>query len=266
MSLNRRLRIGEPRSKALRLLTVSLRVNQDGAGEFPLGSTAKGVWMRKLLLFTIGLLMTLVMALPTGAVAGQADGLVYGPNTHPHGASYEAWARRLGRFLAEPPLAENPLVHPTCDSIQMHGGVLFLPVATAEGLVAHCDIPADTPLLVSPGGDFRILGLDANTPRRIKRITHYNVNAIHDLVVKIDGHRIHRLDRFRNSSWVRIHLGADNIFGAPAGRYRLFIEGWAVIVRGFDWGRHTIQLGDVFLDGNGDEQVGTIKYVLTVVN
>jgi hypothetical protein len=219
--------------------------------------------MRKVSL-TVGLLMTLVMALPTGVVAEEANDLVYGANAHPLGASYEDWARRLARFLAQPPVAENPLVNPTCDSARIRHGALFLPVATSEGLEVHCDIPANTPLIVSPGGDFRILGLDADTKQSVEQIVHENVDAIHDLKVKVDGHRIHRLDRFRTSSWATIELGADNIFSAPAGQYRLFIEGWLLIVRGFESGTHTISLGDVFPVGDGTEQVGTIEFVLTV--
>ncbi len=212
----------------------------------------------------IGLLMALVMAMSTSAGALNNSDLVYGPKTHPLGSSYETWVRRFGRFLAEPPVSKNPLVNPSCESIREKHGVLFLPVATSEGIVDNCEIPAHTPLLASPGGNFGILGLDADTRDGVKHAVRQGIRGIHDLKVKVDGHRIRRIGRFKTSAWTRIELGADNIFGAPRGHYQMFIEGWAVMVRGFTSGTHTISLGDVFLAADGSEQVGTIKFVLTV--
>ena len=86
--------------------------------------------MRRRSLVVLGVLMAMVMATPTSAIAGGHDQLVYGPNTQPHGVSYEAWTRRFARYLFEPPVAESPIVNPTCDAVTSRGGIVFMPVAT----------------------------------------------------------------------------------------------------------------------------------------
>jgi hypothetical protein len=220
--------------------------------------------MSKRSVAVLGLLMTFAMAIPIVANAGEEDGLVYGPSTQPRGVSYEAWTRRFGRYLFEPPVAESPIVNPTCDAVTQRGGVIFMPVAVAEGLVIHCDVPAHTPLLVSPGGAFATVGLDSDTPKGTKEIADEQFRATHDAVVKVDGERIPRIGRFINASWLRLDLGADNLFGVPAGEYRMYLKAWMVMVRGLDRGRHTIWLGDVFTDTTHTDQVATFKFVLDV--
>jgi hypothetical protein len=220
--------------------------------------------MRKRSFVVLGLLMMMAIALPTSAIAVGADHAVYGPNTHPLGVSYEAWTRRFARYLFEPPVADSPIVNPTCDAVTRRGGILFMPVATAEGLVVHCSVPAHKPLLVSPGGQFATLGLDADTRGATERIVHEFMAMTHDAVVEVDGERIQKIGRFKTGSWVRLDLGADNLFGVPAAEYQMFIEGWFVMVRGLAPGRHTIWLGDVFTDPTHTDQVATIKFILEV--
>jgi hypothetical protein len=212
----------------------------------------------------LALLIALVVAVPGAAGAWGTDDLIFGPDTHPHGASYHTWAARYGRYLAEPPVSKSPIADPSCRNIGKDHGVLLLPVATAEGIVDRCEIPSDTALLVSPGGTFRILGLDAATRDGVRRLVREDIDAIHDLKVKIDGHRVHHLQRFFTGAWTEIELGNDNLFGAPRGEYQMLIKGWALILRGFRSGRHTIALSDVFADANGDPQVGSITFILTV--
>ena len=220
--------------------------------------------MRRRSLGMLGVLMAMAMAMPTSAIAGGDDQLVYGPNTQPHGVSYEAWTRRFGQYLFEPPVAESPIVNPTCDAVTRRGGIVFMPVATSEGLVVRCSVPAHTPLLVTPAGAFATLGLDADTRKATQRIAEDQLAAIHDVVTKVDGERIHHIDRFKTASWLRLDLGADNLFGAPAGQYQMFLGGWFLMVRGLDPGRHTIWLGDVFTDQTHTDQVATIKFILQV--
>ena len=220
--------------------------------------------MRKRSLVLLGLLIVMALAVPAGANAEGSGGLVYGPNTHPLGVSYEAWTRRFARYLFEPPVAESPIVNPTCDAVTPRGGILFMPVATSEGLVVHCDVPAHRPLLVSPGGQFATLGLDADTRKGIEAIVEGFMAMTHDAVVKVDGERVSKIDRFKTGSWVRLDLGADNLFGVPAGEYQMFLEGWFLMVRGLEPGRHTIWLGDVFTDPTHTDQVATIKFILNV--
>ena len=212
----------------------------------------------------VALLVALVAAVPTGAGAWEANHPIFGPGSHPRGASYTTWVARYGRYLAEPPVARSPIAFPSCRNIGTSHGVLLFPVATAAGIVDRCEIPAHTPLLVSPGGTFRILGLDAGTRRGVRRLVDRDIASIHDLSVKIDGHRVHDLGRFFAGSWTEIELGNDNLFGAPRGEYRMLIEGWALILHGFRPGAHTIVLSDVFADSNGNPQVGSITYVLRV--
>ena len=194
--------------------------------------------MRRRSLVMLGVLMAMAMAMLTSAIAGGDDQLVYGPNTQPHGVSYEAWTRRFGQYLFEPPVAESPIVNPTCDAVTRRGGIVFMPVATSEGLV-RCSVPAHTPLLVTPAGVFATLGLDADTRKATQQIAEDQLAAIHDVVTKVDGERIHHIDRFKTASWLRLDLGADNLFGAPAGQYQMFLGGWFLMVRGLDPGRHT---------------------------
>lgn len=220
--------------------------------------------MRRRSLVVLGMLMAMAMAMPVSANAEGSEGAVYGPSTHPLGVSYEAWTRRFARYLFEPPVAESPIVNPTCDAVTPRGGILFMPVATSEGLVVHCSVPAHRPLLVSPGGQFATLGLDSDTRKGTKAIADAFMAMTHDAVVKVDGERVSGIDRFKTGSWVRLDLGADNLFGVPAGEYQMFLEGWFVMVRGLAPGRHTIWLGDVFTDTTHTDQVATIKFVLQV--
>lgn len=220
--------------------------------------------MRKRLLAVLGVLMVMAMAMPAGAVASPDGQPVFGPGTDPRGVTYEAWARRFGRYLFEPAVSQSPLVNPTCDAISSRGGVLFMPVATSEGIVDHCRIPAHTPLLVTPAGEFGVLGFDANTRKGVERIVRQLTRSIHDVVVKIDGKRVPQVGRFRVSTWFGVQVGSDNIFGAPAGTYHLFLTANMLMVRGLDPGRHTVWLGDVFTDSTHTDQVATIKFVLTV--
>ena len=190
--------------------------------------------MRKCLLAALGLLMTMAMAMPVSANAEGSGGAVYGPNTHPKGVTYEAWARRFGRYLFEPPVSESPLVNPTCDAISARGGVLFMPVATSQGIVDRCTVPAHTPLLVTPAGEFGVLGLDAATRKGVEHVVHQLTRSIHDVVVKVDGKRVPEVGRFSVSTWFGVEVGSDNIFGTPAGTYHLFLTADMLMVRGLD--------------------------------
>jgi hypothetical protein len=215
-------------------------------------------------LAVLGLVMAVLMTNPTGAMAGHDGHLVYGPGSSPKGVSYEAWARRFGRYLFAPPVSESPLANPSCDAISARGGVLFMPVATSEGIVDRCTVPSDRPLLVSPAGQFGVLGFDADTRAGVERVVRHLVPSLHDIVVKVDGHRVSHIRRFLVSSWFGVDVGSDNIFGAPAGKYHIFLTANMVMVRGLDPGRHTIWLGDVFTDSSHTDQVATIKFVLHV--
>ena len=220
--------------------------------------------MRKRSLAVLGVLMAMALAMPPSAIASQDSHAVFGPNSHPRGVTYEAWARRFGRYLFEPPVSQSPLVNPTCDAISKRGGVLFMPVATSQGILDRCTVPAHTPLLVTPAGEFGVLGLDANTRKGVEHVVGQLTRSIHDVVVKIDGKRVPMVGRFRVSTWFGVNVGSDNIFGTPAGTYHLFLTANMLMVRGLDPGHHTIWLGDVFTDSTHTDQVATIKFVLTV--
>lgn len=210
------------------------------------------------------LLLALAMAMPTPAGATQGHHRVYPPNSDPLGASYAQWAGRFGRYLAEPPVEKSPLANPSCRTIKEKHGALFFPVATAEGLRFHCDIPADTPLLVSPGGTFRTVGIDAPTRRGVRRLVRQDIAATHDAKVWIDDHRVRHIDRFFTGKWTEIELGNDNLFGAPKGEYDMLIKGWLLMVRGFHGGHHKVKLHDVFPDGQGNPQSATVTFFLDV--
>jgi hypothetical protein len=210
------------------------------------------------------LLLALALALPTTAGASGQDHRIFPPNSHPLGASYEHWAARFGRYLAEPPVAKNPLANPSCRNIREKHGALFFPVATAQGLRFHCDIAADTPLLVSPGGTFHTVGIDAATRRGVRRLVRQDIANTSDARVWIDGQRVRHIGRFFTGTWTKIELGDDNIFGAPAGTYDMLIKGWLVMVHGFHGGHHRVKLHDVFPDGNGNLQPATVTFVLDV--
>jgi hypothetical protein len=220
--------------------------------------------MKKLLLLCLATVVVSGMAITEPAVAHGAGHLVFGPNTTPKGVSYEAWARRFGRYLFAPPVSESPLANPSCDAIDARGGVLFMPVATSEGIVDRCTVPEETPLLVSPAGEFGVLGLDANTRAAVERGVRRLLPSLHDIVVKVDGKKIAHIGRFRVSSWFGVDVSSDNIFGTPAGKYHIFLTANMVMVRGLDPGRHTIWLGDVFTDSSHTDQVATIKFILHV--
>ncbi len=44
----------------------------------------------------------------------------------------------------------------------------------------------------------------------------------------------------------------------------MLIQGWALILRGFPEGHHTIKLHDIFPNSNGDEAPASITFFLNV--
>jgi hypothetical protein len=219
--------------------------------------------MKKLLLLLV-VATTLATAIPSGAMAaGDAD-LVYGPNAHPHGASYPAWTRRFARFLFEPPVAESPLANPNCDLARERGGVLLLPVAVDVGLRTHCRVEEGTDLLISPGGSFYIIDNGATRQEAVQFVND-EIARFHGVKAVIDGERIPHINRFLTSSWINLHLGDDNLFGDPAGTYPMFLKGWILIVKGLDAGRHKITIADVFPTGPNSEQASDITFIINVV-
>ena len=220
--------------------------------------------MKKRMVVLLGLVAMMALAVPTSAVAEAPGGRSTG-RAPVRSVSHMKPGRGASLAICSSPLS------PRARSREPHlrrghrtWRILFMPVATSEGLVVHCDVPAHRPLLVSPGGQFATLGLDSDTRKGIVAIVEEFMAMTHDAVVKVDGERVPRINRFQTASWVGLDLGSDNLFGVPAGTYHMYLAGWFVMVRGLDPGRHTIWLGDVFTDTTHTDQVATIKFILNV--
>jgi hypothetical protein len=187
------------------------------------------------------------------AVAEENGGSrLYPPGSTPLGASYSTWAERWGVFAFGTPVGENPFVHPKdCDdSVKVIDGAVFLTASGGGPLTVSCPIPANTPILVTPGGNDGVLSLNGDTPKAVRHFINEYVEQISAVRLSIDGARVD-IDGFltHTDGLFTVNLPKNNIVGMPAGPAQLYIAGWFAMVRGFGSGTHTIYAQDVLPDG-----------------
>ncbi len=191
--------------------------------------------------------------------------LVYPANHKPLGASYSTWAERWGRYAFGVPNARNPLIFASnCDvSIQMSHGALLLPASGGGKQVVSCDVPAQVPLLLTPGGDDSVVGVDGATHGEARQDLRKNLRHTTGVFVSIDGEQVRHVNRFRtHTSFFRILLYNHNIVGAPKrGIYEMIIGGWFLMIRGLEAGDHTIIAHDVYPSPDGPVSA-TTRYKL----
>jgi hypothetical protein len=192
--------------------------------------------------------------------------LVYPANHRPLGASYSTWAERWGRYAFGVPNARNPLIFASnCDvSIQMSHGALLLPASGGGKQVVSCDVPAHTPLFLTPGGDDSVVGVDGATRAEARRQDlRKSLRHTKGLFVSIDAEQVRHVDRFRtHTPFFRIFLYNHNIVGAPKrGTYQMIVGGWFFMIRGLVAGDHTIIAHDVYPSPDGPVSA-TTRYKL----
>jgi hypothetical protein len=204
----------------------------------------------------------------TGSSASALISSVYPPDKQPLGLSYPDWAEDWGRYAFGVPNKENPLIFATdCDvSIQAVDGAVMLPASGGGKQVVDCDVAKHTPLLITPGGDDTVVGVNGDTKHQALRHLRASLDTFDHVNLSIDGQRLDRVKGFLTSTpFFDIHLYKHNIVGAPeAGDYQMAIGGWFVMIRGLSQGDHVVKAHDEF--GPPDDRTSaTTKYQLHAV-
>jgi hypothetical protein len=209
-------------------------------------------------------------AMALSAAPAAASTPVYPPGSAPVGASYRTWAERWGTYAFSAPIATNPLVHPTdCDlAVRVINGVVFLPASGSGRIHVECSVPEETPLLMTPGGELETIPAYANTPRQLRRRVTTAVDAITDVRVRVDGTALRPIDAFRAHSrgTFPLFVPKHNILGESSrGVHTAYVDGYFLMLRGFEEGTHVVRAHDVFPSGSKLVSATTV-YTLHVEN
>jgi hypothetical protein len=132
------------------------------------------------------------------------------------------------------------------------GATFFLSGAFAPGeTVLDCTIPADMPILLSPGGGLEWEGPDLQTDAAILAQRDIDTANIADPTASLDGRDLHPERSFARSGVYRIALAPDSLIktvdptvSADATSVRVASLGWALQIHELHSGHHTIRLSD----------------------
>lgn len=210
---------------------------------------------------TIGIGLGLLL-LPLVAAAQNPNPKVLPPNSAPQGLTYGEWSAKWIKWAYEPATADSPLLDTTganCAKRQS-GHVWFLAGTFGSGVVSRsCTIPAGQMLFFPVGNGFCAGdGLDFAGERECA--TQFAA-GLSNFRVEVDGTSLRALDNSLVENYYRalspqydLVLGADNIFGAPAGTYSPGAgDGVYIMLAPLSPGPHTIHIhADVTAGGQID--------------
>ena len=191
------------------------------------------------------------------------------PNSAPHGLTYGEWSARWIKWAYEPPPANNPVLDTTGANcgVGQTGHVWFLAGTFNAGTVVRsCTIPPGQMIFFPVGNGFCAGdGLDFAGERACA--TQFAA-GLSNFRVEIDGDPVNGLDSSLFQNYYRalspqydLVLGADNIFGAPAGTYTPgAADGVYLMLAPLSPGQHTIH---IHADVNAGGQIDA-TYFLTV--
>ena len=159
-------------------------------------------------------------------------GVVLTPNSAPDGLTYGEWSAKWFKWAYEPPPASNPVLDTTgancavgqSGDVWFLAGTFFPPGPPA--VVRNCTIPAGQKLFFPVGNGFCA---GDNFPKGFadeRKCATKNAKTLSGFSAELDGLSIHGLHSELEANYYRalspsydLVLGADNIFGAPAGTY-----------------------------------------------
>jgi hypothetical protein len=213
----------------------------------------------------------LVLLITPLATAQNPNPGVLPPNSAPHGFTYAEWSAKWFKWAYEPAPAESPVLDTTganCANGQSDH-VWFLAGTLGSGTVIRsCTIPPGQMLFFPVGNSFCAGdGLDFAGERACA--TQFAA-GLSNFRVEVDGVAMKALDSPLLKNYYRalspefdLVLGADNIFGAPAGTYSPGAgDGVYLMLTPLSPGQHTLH---IHADLNGGEQIDA-TYYLTILH
>jgi|SRR5690242_16742254 len=159
-------------------------------------------------------------------------GVVLTPNSAPGGLTYGEWSARWFKWAYEPPPASSPVLDTTgancavgqSGDVWFLAGTFFPPGPPA--VVRSCSIPAGQKLFFPVGNGFCA---GDNFPQGFadeRKCATKNAKTLRGFSAELDGLSINDIHSELEANYYRalspafdLVLGADNIFGAPAGTY-----------------------------------------------
>jgi hypothetical protein len=208
----------------------------------------------------VGLAVSIVLAIsvagsvPVASAQGNPNPRVLPPNSRPYGLTYTDWAVKWVQWAMAIPAGESPFSDPDgrfCH-VGQAGPVFFLGNNFGGTTVRSCAVPAGKALLISPGGSFCILHVDAETDQGLRDCVEQNIAGIANVRVDVDGVTLRALTRYfvAETPFFSITLPADNIlslFGldVPPGEYTTLLAGFAVLLH-LPAGQHVVHFHDEF--------------------
>jgi hypothetical protein len=200
-----------------------------------------------------------------GSSASADVNAVFPPSSKPLGDSYPTWAQRWGNYAFGVPNGQNPLIFASdcAISIQSEGGALLLPASGGGRQVVDCDVDANRPLLLTPGGSDGVVGINGKDRAETRQYVRESMRATDHLFVSIDGERVPSIGQFRtHTGFFDIYIYSHNIVGAThLGTYQMKVAGWFMMLRGLAPGDHTIIAHDEFPSSSGSVSA-TTRYKL----
>ena len=188
---------------------------------------------------------------------------VFPPGSTPYGQSYGEWSADWWQQVLRIPTSSNPLFEEgkvTCGLGT--DDVVFL-VGTFGGKARRsCSVEPGTALLLplvnaacTKGGG------DGDTRAELRACAATLADSVDSVNATVDGRSLKGLlKRFRFASrGFFVRLPEDNVLGAPAGRTLAAANGYWVMLRPLDSGRHTVSFG-----GTAGDFSTQVSYRITV--
>ncbi len=171
---------------------------------------------------------------------------------HPRGHSHQVWLRMVGQwFLGD---ASNPLfagLGGDCGHVM--NGVFFMVAPIDLGQEFQCDVPAGTPIVLSPAGWFTTEGIDGDTDAELAQAAAGGFDVIANSLT-IDGTAVPLHTVNAGVFDVISEPGSfyDQILGVGVGPIRTGLVGNLVFIHPLAPGKHLIDSAVTFTNNNGD--------------
>jgi hypothetical protein len=146
------------------------------------------------------------------------------------------------------------------------GTEYMLPGATAKNVKRTCTIPANTPVLASPGGCVDWFPVGSKTDADVLEARDKDCTNVKKPSVVLDGKRIAVVQTYVKSGTYTVPVmqgslirTVDDTFPADAAEARVASAGWTVAFNPLKKGKHTLALSDLV-----DKKVMSITFTLIV--
>jgi hypothetical protein len=217
--------------------------------------------MRRLavVLSSVGLLATVSFASAGAAHAGTGPRL-FGPTSHPYGASYPVWASRWSQWAFGTPIRRNPLANLADCDVAQHAPVFYLPAPSAPDGTTTCTVPAGEAVLVAPAGNIVTPNHGGGRIAKLLASAQADTDALTNISASLDGTPLPVQD-FRTASPFVLFLPKNNLLGGASGPTLAAIDGYFVMLKPLAVGTHTVTTSDTFPDGSTADISITLEVV-----